>query len=323
MTRKFIVFFFVLATCISSATPIACRNTSSPPPRAAAAGESADLLQQNLGIVGHCICSFLHNDKVVIYDRTDFDFPTFLSPTGNAVTIERKVLRLDCTLIREYDVASKLCAHRYGSIQMFLGLLRRRHAGPAFWNSLHFPRIIGRFCRIILRISVVSGLSGMRTASRGVIRARGRRFLLPVEKFAVSGDLGGGFGLRRRFREVRPDCESPELPPPRFCLRDAGFSSREQRHELYNFTNVLVPDELRLEAFLAGIGSGQCLSPARVNHLARFNIPNSRYGKRVPFSFQGAGPVNTNLVTVALVAPSLTHIILMNQRLLVIGVPGV
>ncbi|EOY14941.1 Glyoxal oxidase-related protein [Theobroma cacao] len=90
-------------------------------------------------------------------------------------------------------------------------------------------------------------------------------------------------------------------------------------HTFYNFTGVLFPTELSLEAF----------SPAYLD--AKFNnlrptivAPKSsseiQYGKKLTVQVLITGKVAPNLVSVTMVAPSFTtHSFSMNQRVLVLG----
>ncbi|XP_076893488.1 aldehyde oxidase GLOX-like isoform X2 [Bidens hawaiensis] len=87
-------------------------------------------------------------------------------------------------------------------------------------------------------------------------------------------------------------------------------------HEGYNFTNVLYPTELSLEAF----------SPSYLDLISSSFRPkilsidtHFQYGKRVAIQFKVESPVDLNLICVTMVAPSFnTHSFSMNQRLLVL-----
>ncbi|KAJ9536460.1 hypothetical protein OSB04_un000368 [Centaurea solstitialis] len=87
-------------------------------------------------------------------------------------------------------------------------------------------------------------------------------------------------------------------------------------HECYNFTNVLYPTELSLEAF-----SPSYLDPTLYAHRPKILSPITRfqYGKRVMIQFTVQSLLDLNLVSVTMVAPSFnTHSFSMNQRLLVL-----
>ncbi|XP_060173492.1 aldehyde oxidase GLOX-like [Lycium barbarum] len=89
-------------------------------------------------------------------------------------------------------------------------------------------------------------------------------------------------------------------------------------HIYYNFTGVLFPTELSLEAFSPSyLDSGsRYLRPRIISPASQYTIG---YGQRVPVRFKVSGRVNRNLVTVTMVAPGFnTHSFTMNQRLLVL-----
>ncbi|GKU90060.1 hypothetical protein SLEP1_g4105 [Rubroshorea leprosula] len=90
-------------------------------------------------------------------------------------------------------------------------------------------------------------------------------------------------------------------------------------HAYYNFTGVLYPTELRLEAF-----SPEYLNPTfdniRPTIVAPVNQGILYYGQKQKVRFSCPGPVIQNQVEVALVAPPfVTHSFSQNQRLLVLG----
>ncbi|KAL3514736.1 hypothetical protein ACH5RR_027453 [Cinchona calisaya] len=90
-------------------------------------------------------------------------------------------------------------------------------------------------------------------------------------------------------------------------------------HKFYNFTRVLYPTELRLEAFSPSyLDSGSAnLRPRIISPISQSQIG---YGQQLVIQFTISGPLNGNLVTVTMVAPSFnTHSFSMNQRLLVLG----
>ena len=90
-------------------------------------------------------------------------------------------------------------------------------------------------------------------------------------------------------------------------------------HMLYNFTGVLYPTELSLEAF-----SPSYLDPGVAGLRPRIISPASQsqigYGQQLVIRFSVSGQLKGNLVTVTMAAPSFnTHSFSMNQRLLVLG----
>ncbi|KAL8216090.1 hypothetical protein R6Q57_022927 [Mikania cordata] len=87
-------------------------------------------------------------------------------------------------------------------------------------------------------------------------------------------------------------------------------------HERYNFTNVLYPTELSLEAFSPSYldPSSSFYRPKILSWTTRF-----QYEKQVVISFNVQSQVDTNMVYVTMVAPSFnTHSFSMNQRMLVL-----
>ncbi|MFS7939341.1 putative galactose oxidase [Helianthus anomalus] len=87
-------------------------------------------------------------------------------------------------------------------------------------------------------------------------------------------------------------------------------------HERYNFTNVLYPTELSLEAFSPSYldVSASVFRPKILSVATRI-----QYGKRVDIRFKVQSQVDTNLIYLTMVSPSFnTHSFSMNQRLLVL-----
>ncbi|WMV27708.1 hypothetical protein MTR67_021093 [Solanum verrucosum] len=103
-------------------------------------------------------------------------------------------------------------------------------------------------------------------------------------------------------------------------LRDGRvLVSGSNPHGLYNFTGVLYPTELSLEAF-----SPSYLDSESINLRPRVVSPASRrkvkYGGQVNIRFIIPGLINSNLVKVTMVAPGFnTHSFTMNQRILVLS----
>ncbi|KAK8648940.1 hypothetical protein V6N13_129682 [Hibiscus sabdariffa] len=103
-------------------------------------------------------------------------------------------------------------------------------------------------------------------------------------------------------------------------LRDGRILvSGSNPHALYNFTGVLFPTELSLEAFSPGY-----LDAKFNNFRPAIVVPKSTsttgYGKKLTVQVVITGRVAKNLVSVTMVAPAFnTHSFSMNQRLLVLG----
>uniref|UniRef100_A0A1S3Y5N5 WSC domain-containing protein ARB_07867-like n=1 Tax=Nicotiana tabacum TaxID=4097 RepID=A0A1S3Y5N5_TOBAC len=94
-------------------------------------------------------------------------------------------------------------------------------------------------------------------------------------------------------------------------------------NELYNFTGVLFPTDLSLEAF-----SPSYLDPESANLRPRIISPASHlkftYGQRVDIRFTASRLLNRDLVKVTMVAPGFnTHSFTMNQRMLVLPRSGI
>ncbi|KMT20518.1 hypothetical protein BVRB_1g005020 [Beta vulgaris subsp. vulgaris] len=89
-------------------------------------------------------------------------------------------------------------------------------------------------------------------------------------------------------------------------------------HRTYNFTNVLYPTELSLEAF-----SPSYLDPTKVEIRPIINVPISgsriRYGEVIKVKFLIVGSNNLDLIKVTMLRPPFnTHSFSMSQRLLVL-----
>ncbi|KAK9713979.1 hypothetical protein RND81_06G063000 [Saponaria officinalis] len=89
-------------------------------------------------------------------------------------------------------------------------------------------------------------------------------------------------------------------------------------HQFYNFTNVLFPTDLRLEAFLPPY-MDPTLSSLRPNISSVGSSTEIKYGKILKVKFTIEGVVNLASIKVTMVRPSFnTHSFSMNQRLLVL-----
>ncbi|KAK6792990.1 hypothetical protein RDI58_012071 [Solanum bulbocastanum] len=126
--------------------------------------------------------------------------------------------------------------------------------------------------------------------------------------------------INSRF-EVQNSSTTPRMyHSTTVLLRDGRvLVSGSNPHGFYNFTGVLYPTELSLEAF-----SPSYLDSESVNLRPRVVSPASRrkvkYGGQVNIRFIVPGPINRNLVKVTMVAPGFnTHSFTMNQRMLVLS----
>ncbi|XP_024973370.1 aldehyde oxidase GLOX1-like [Cynara cardunculus var. scolymus] len=170
-------------------------------------------------------------------------------------------------------------------------------------------------------------------------RVMGDMLLLPNGDVLIinggsSGTAGWEYGRNPVLNPVlyKPDCQ----PDVRFEIQDPSTIPRmyhstailirdgrvlvggSNPHIYYNFTNVLYPTELSLEAFSPPYLDPQ-LSDLRPTII--FPDPQTRFGYRdlTTIRFTVSGTLFPHLVSVTMVAPSFnTHSFSMNQRLLIL-----
>lgn len=122
-----------------------------------------------------------------------------------------------------------------------------------------------------------------------------------------------------RFEVMNPSTIPRMYHSTAILLRDGRvLVGGSNPHIFYNFTGVLYPTELRLEAFSPEyLDSG--FSNLRPNIISPASQSNIGYGQDLTIRFSVSGTLNPDTVSVTMLAPSFTtHSFSMNQRLLVL-----
>ncbi|KAI3785609.1 hypothetical protein L1987_44733 [Smallanthus sonchifolius] len=312
-----------------------------------AAGGSWSVLLPSIGISAMHM-QLLPNDRVVMYDRTDFGISNISLPEGIC-----RPNSTDCSAHSvEYDVASnswptkELPKHRICSTTPYVKgetvnevevLVCGGAPKGAFVNANKgiFDGALDTCGRI--KISDPNPQWFMETMP--LARVMGDMLLLPnghvlIINGASAGVAGWELGRNPVLSPVayRPDnqqgsrfeVQNPSTIPRVYhstavLLRDGRvLVGGSNPHDKYEFANVLYPTELSLETFspsyLDSKSSG--LRPRIILPVTNSRI---RYGKQLVIVFTVSGVVDPSSVSVTMVAPSFnTHSFSMNQRLLVL-----
>ncbi|PWA88123.1 hypothetical protein CTI12_AA123210 [Artemisia annua] len=176
-------------------------------------------------------------------------------------------------------------------------------------ETMPFARVMGDM--LLLPNGHVLIING---ASAGVAGWElGRNPVLTPVLYHPNNELGS------RFEVQNPSTKPRVYHSTAVLLRDGRvLVGGSNPHDKYEFTNVLYPTELSLEAF-----SPSYLDSKSSNLRPRIILPlrntRIRYGKRLVVVFTVSGILDPSLVRVTMVAPSFnTHSFSMNQRLIVL-----
>ncbi|XP_059637350.1 aldehyde oxidase GLOX-like [Cornus florida] len=123
-----------------------------------------------------------------------------------------------------------------------------------------------------------------------------------------------------RFEEQNPTTIPRMYHSTAILLRDGRvLVGGSNPHQLYEFTEVLFPTELRLEAFSPSYLDSES-TILRPSILLPFSQVKLGYGQKVAIWFTITGVLKEDLISVTMVAPSFnTHSFSMHQRLLVLS----
>ncbi|GJU41513.1 aldehyde oxidase GLOX1-like protein [Tanacetum coccineum] len=190
------------------------------------------------------------------------------------------------------------------------GRIKISDASPQWvMETMPFARVMGDM--LLLPNGHVLIING---ASAGVAGWElGRNPVLTPVVYQPDKDLGS------RFEVQNPSTKPRVYHSTAVLLRDGRvLVGGSNPHDKYEFTNVLYPTELSLEAFSPSYMDLNS-SDTRPRIILPVNNYIIRYGKQVVIVFTVSGTVDTSSIKVTMVSPSFnTHSFSMNQRLLVL-----
>ncbi|KAK6939379.1 Glyoxal oxidase, N-terminal [Dillenia turbinata] len=191
------------------------------------------------------------------------------------------------------------------------GRIKITDASPSWvMETMPIPRTMGDM--ILLPNGNVLIINGVQNGAAGW--ELGRNAVLSPVLYQPDNPVGS------RFEVQNPSTIARAYHSTAILLRDGQvLVGGSNPHKKYEFTNVIFPTELSLEAFSpdylnAGVSNlrPQILSPRTQSQVG--------YGQNLLVRFSLAGQVNTSAISVTMVAPSFTtHSFSQSQRLLVLS----
>ncbi|XP_071711749.1 aldehyde oxidase GLOX1-like [Rutidosis leptorrhynchoides] len=176
-------------------------------------------------------------------------------------------------------------------------------------ETMPFPRVMGDMLllpngQVLIINGVSAGVAGWEL---------GRNPVLSPVIYQPNNPIGS------RFEVQNPSTKPRVYHSTSILLRDGRILvGGSNAHDKYQFTNVLYPTELSLEAFSPSYLDSNS-SDLRPKIILPVTNAKMQYGKQVVIVFNITGVVDLTTVSVTMVTPSFnTHSYSMNQRLLVL-----